>query len=82
MTQASVSPQEITTRDLLDLPPSVSVEVAAAAFGIGRTNAYALARQGEFPCKVIRVGRLFRVVTADLRRVLNVHDDTDERAAA
>ncbi|MFE4336092.1 DNA-binding protein [Streptomyces sp. NPDC056831] len=64
--------QAITTRDLLDLPPTVDLETAAAAFGFGRTHAYRLARTDTFPCKVIRPGRLFRVVTADMLRVLQV----------
>ncbi len=43
---------------------------AARILGIGRTKAYELARSGEFPCLVIRVGDLYRVSTADLLRLL------------
>lgn len=43
---------------------------AARILGIGRTKAYELARRGEFPCLVIRVGDLYRVSTADLLRLL------------
>jgi excisionase family DNA binding protein len=43
---------------------------AAQILGIGRTKAYELARHGEFPCLVIRVGDLYRVSTADLLRLL------------
>ncbi|MFJ8852401.1 DNA-binding protein [Streptomyces sp. NPDC102437] len=64
----------MTTRDLLDLPPTVDLETAGRAFGFGRTHAYHLARTNAFPCKVIRPGRLFRVVTADMLRVLQVPD--------
>jgi hypothetical protein len=34
---------------------------AAAVLGIGRTRAYELAKSGEFPCRVIPVGRRYRV---------------------
>lgn len=60
------------TRDLLDLPPTVDVETAGKAFGLGRSTSYSLARAGEFPCKVIRAGRSYRVITADLLRVLQI----------
>lgn len=75
MTQENaVVAQSLMVRDLLDLPPAVDVETAARAFGISRSHGYNLARTGEFPCRVIRAGRSFRVVTADLRRVLGVQD--------
>jgi predicted DNA-binding transcriptional regulator AlpA len=83
MTQTSVTTvQGMTTRDLLDLPPTTDLETAGRAFGIGRTTAYALARAGEFPCKVIRTGRLFRVVTADMLRVLQVPSPGNASAPA
>lgn len=58
--------------ELLALPTTVSVETAARAIGLGRTRAYELARRGKFPCKVIRIGTSYRVVTADLRRLLGI----------
>lgn len=45
---------------------------AARILGIGRTKAYELARRGEFPYLVIRVGDLYRVSTADLLRLLGI----------
>ncbi|RNL82141.1 helix-turn-helix domain-containing protein [Halostreptopolyspora alba] len=50
---------------------------AARMLGIGRTEAYELARDGEFPCHIIRIGELYRVSTADLLRVLRA--TTDDR---
>ncbi|MER6812986.1 DNA-binding protein [Spirillospora sp. NPDC000708] len=58
--------------ELLGLPTTTSVETAARAIGLGRTRAYELARRGEFPCKVIRIGASYRVVTVDLRRLLGI----------
>jgi Helix-turn-helix domain len=45
---------------------------AAKILGIGRTKAYELARHGEFPCLVIRVGDLYRVSTSGLLRLLGI----------
>ncbi|MFG2406860.1 hypothetical protein ACGFR8_21415 [Streptomyces brevispora] len=72
MTHTAVTDRAMTAQNLLDLPAVVDVETAGRALGIGRTLAYQLARTGQFPCKVVRVGRAFRVVTADLHRVLQV----------
>jgi len=49
---------------------------AARILGIGRTKAYELARRGEFPCPVIRVGDLYRVSTPDLLRLLDTSANT------
>ncbi|MDX3559037.1 helix-turn-helix domain-containing protein [Streptomyces europaeiscabiei] len=62
----------LTRSELLALPAAVDVETAARAFGIGRTTAYALAKADEFPCKVVRAGKAYRVITADLLRVLHI----------
>ncbi|MFE4336348.1 helix-turn-helix domain-containing protein [Streptomyces sp. NPDC056831] len=47
-----------------------SVEDASKALGFSRAKGYDLVRRGEFPCRVLRVGRTTRVVTASLLRVL------------
>ena len=60
----------MSREELLALPTTTNIETAARAIGLGRTRAYELARTGEFPCKVIRVGVSYRVITADLRRLL------------
>ena len=52
--------------------PTVSVEEAAQALGIGRTLAYRLAAAGELPVPVIRVGRKLRVPAAPLRALLGL----------
>jgi predicted DNA-binding transcriptional regulator AlpA len=70
----------LTTADLLTLPPTIDVETGGKAFGLGRTTSYRLVRQGQFPCKVVRAGGGWRVVTADLRRVLDL--EGGEQAAA
>jgi hypothetical protein len=59
-----------TVDDIHDLPVTMDLMTAARALGIGRTKAYELARSGEFPCRIIRIGDLYRVATADLIRLL------------
>lgn len=72
MTHTAMTDRAMTVQNLLDLPAVVDIETAGRALGIGRTLAYQLARTDQFPCEVVRAGRAFRVVTADLRRVLHV----------
>ncbi|TDC71299.1 DNA-binding protein [Actinomadura sp. GC306] len=58
--------------DLNALPTVVSIMTAARALGLSRTYAYNLAKRGEFPCRVIRIGTTYRVPTAELRKLLGV----------
>jgi hypothetical protein len=51
---------------------TVDLATAAAALGLGRTKAYALARCGQFPCRVIRSGRVYRIPTPGLLELLGV----------
>lgn len=67
----------LTTKELLELPPTIDLVTAGRAFGIGRTTAYALARSEAFPCKTVRAGKAIRAVTADLLRVLEIGPTKD-----
>jgi predicted DNA-binding transcriptional regulator AlpA len=60
----------LTRDELLALPSVVDVETAARALGIGRDKAYGLISQDEFPVAPIRLGRLIKIPTEGLRRVL------------
>ncbi|MFF5546829.1 helix-turn-helix transcriptional regulator [Streptomyces sp. MB22_4] len=51
-----------------------SVEDASKALGFSRAKGYDLIRNGQFPCRVLRIGRRTRVVTASLLRVLESGD--------
>lgn len=62
----------LTVAEVMALPAVVDIVVAGRAFGLGRTTAYALARRGQFPCRVVRVGSAYRVPTAELRRELGL----------
>jgi hypothetical protein len=43
---------------------------AGTAFGLGRNRSYDLARTGEFPVRMVKIGRTYRVVVAELIAVL------------
>ncbi|RBM10986.1 integrase [Streptomyces sp. PT12] len=58
--------------ELLALPPAIDLETANRALALSRSTGYDLARRSEYPCRVLRLGRSYRVVTADLRRLLGV----------
>jgi predicted site-specific integrase-resolvase len=52
---------------------------AAAILGIGRTTAHALARAGQFPVPVLRVGRRYRVPVAPILRLLGLDPGPSSR---
>lgn len=52
--------------------PVMTAEEAFAELGIDRSTGYRAIRDGTFPLPVIRVGRIIRVPTAALRRLLMV----------
>ena len=64
--------QPMTEAELLVLPPAVDLATAGRAFGIGRTKAFELARAGEFPVKVLKVGQKYRVPRTAILEALDV----------
>lgn len=62
----------MSMEELLDLPVSFGVPVAARALDLGRSKAYDLIARGEFPCPVKRYGREYRVIRPDLFRALGL----------
>lgn len=69
----------LTRRDLLALPASVPVwPTAGRALGLGRSTTYELITRGEFPVRVLRLGRQYRVATADLLALLGIEQDSQE----
>lgn len=65
----------LTAAEIRSLPATIDLVTAGRVFGVGRTKAYQLARTGRFPCRVLQVGRSYRVCTADLLTVLGLTDD-------
>ncbi|MFF9567664.1 integrase [Streptomyces sp. NPDC014685] len=58
--------------ELLALPVAVDLDTANRALTIGRSTGYALAKRGEYPVTVLKLGNAYRVVTADLYRLLGI----------
>ncbi len=58
----------------MDAPTISELRNGAAAIGIGRTKAYELARQGEFPVTATRVGSIYRVPVTELLRFLRASE--------
>ncbi|MEU6386617.1 hypothetical protein ABZ847_24035 [Streptomyces bauhiniae] len=58
--------------ELLRLPAAVDLETGNRALGLGRSKGYELAKRGQYPCKVLRLGNAYRVVTADLLALLGL----------
>lgn len=63
-----------TTLDMAILfeSPTTDLPVAAAFIGISRATAYALVKEGNFPCRIIRAGNRIIVPTSALRELLGI----------
>lgn len=61
-----------TREDYQALPPALDIPEAARLLNIGRTLAYELAKRGEFPVRLLRLGNRYRVPTADLLALLGI----------
>jgi len=59
-----------TTDAVRQLGLTTDVATAGAVLGIGRTKAYELAKNGEFPVPLLRVGRRYLVPTQGLLSLL------------
>ena len=56
--------------------PCLSAEEAFAILGIERKTGYRAIKDGSFPVPVIRIGRLIRIPTAALLRLLTVDGES------
>ena len=56
--------------ELDQLPALLDVPTAAAVLGIGRSLAYELVRTHQWPTPVLRIGRLIKIPTAPLHRLI------------
>jgi hypothetical protein len=56
------------------LGATTNVQTAGAILGIGRTKAYELAREGNFPVPVLRIGRRILVPTPMILMLLGSVD--------
>lgn len=63
----------LTLAELAELPAVTDLVTAGRALGLGRTRTYQLARTGQFPCRIIRIGRSYLVPTVELLALLGLH---------
>ena len=75
------SPREVrglTSDELLALPAAIDLDTSNRALMIGRSTGYGLAKQGKYPVRVLRLGNAYRVVTADLLKLLGLERRQDD----
>ncbi|SFC61458.1 hypothetical protein [Streptomyces aidingensis] len=75
-TQTARGSQALSREELLALPAAIDLDTANRALSVGRSTGYSLAKRGEYPVKVLRLGKAYRVVTADLLRLLGLEGET------
>ena len=63
--------------ELLALPVAFDLETSNRALQLGRTKGFDLAKRGDYPVRVIRVGHTYRVTRADLLRALGIDPNND-----
>lgn len=61
----------MTRDELAALPALLDVPTAAKVLGIGRSLAYDLVRRGEWPTQVLHVGKLIKIPTQPLIRLVD-----------
>lgn len=61
--------------ELLSLPGAVGMKDAARALGISLSTAQELAKNGQFPVPVLRLGTAYRVPTGALLDLLHIKRD-------
>lgn len=66
------SPKRPATRvdPAVPLPAVLDLVHAAALLGVGRTTAYKLVHDGQWPTPVLRLGRLIKIPTQPLLKLL------------
>lgn len=72
----------MTLKELLALPVAFDLDTSNRALDIGRTKGFQLAKTGAYPCRIMRIGRTYRVSRADLLRALNIDPNGDGAGAA
>lgn len=71
-----------TLEEIRSWGATTDVVRAGLALGLGRNRSYELARAGVFPVRVIRIGRSYRVVVAELLAILDAAGGDVRESAA
>jgi hypothetical protein len=64
----------MTKEEVLALPVTVDLLTTARALGISRNLAYDMARAGEYPVKLYKVGTRYRCLRIHLLEALGIPD--------
>ena len=70
-----------TTGEIRALGVRTDLETAASIWGIGRTRAYELARTGDFPSPLVRVGAKWVALVGPLLRALDPDNSNSPTSA-
>lgn len=62
----------MNAEELRALPVAVDVVTAGRALGLSRTTAYSMAKRGEFPVPLLRLGAQYKAKRSDLMALLGV----------
>jgi len=62
----------LTVDEVRALPAAVDLVTAGRALGLGRTKSHEMARAGDFPLPLMRLGSRYRVRRSDLCALLGV----------
>ena len=54
------------------LGATIDIETAGAILGIGRSKSYELAKSGDFPVRVLRIGKRYLVPTPSILALLGI----------
>jgi hypothetical protein len=57
------------------LGATIDIETAGAILGIGRSKSYELAKSGEFPVRILRIGRRYLVPIPSILDVLGFQQE-------
>jgi hypothetical protein len=60
-----------TLDEIRHWPATVDIAMANTALGLSRAHGYALAKRGEYPARILKLGGRYRVVTASIIRLLS-----------
>jgi hypothetical protein len=71
-----VNELQMSMDELFALPVSVDIVTAGRAFGLGRTKAHELARAGDFPCRIMRLGNRYRASRSAIFEALDMDPAT------
>lgn len=59
-------------QELRNAGPTLGLKTGNRALGIGTAHGYRLAKEGRYPVPLLRVGASYRIVTAELLKLLHI----------